>query len=179
MSKSGRGANETKAVVLLDSCMSCLESCRTGCVNDINIKCSHRFKGKVKVIACNGFASFMRLSDSQIVLYLLWPLMRRDFFKTLAKDCRFFIITRDKGFGHQVQKEWDRKKNGKTVPVMFFDNNEIKIWFKGKKDRAKTAELREITVEIITIQGNRTPISRQEEASDIIDQINQLVFKTQ
>lgn len=180
MSKPNKKAHEIKAVILLDACMSSLDRCRSGCEDDINIQCIHRFKGKVKVIACNGFGSFMRLSDSQVVLYLLWSLMKQEFFKSLSRDCRFFIVTRDKMFHHQVQREWDRKRNGKTVPVMFFNDNEIKVWFKNRKSKAKAkgSELREVVIEIITIHDNRAPGSSEEEVGAIINQINELVFKS-
>lgn len=176
MPNTKKKTNDVKAVVLLDACMECLDRCRSGCDDDVNIKCIHRFNGKVRVIACNGFASFMRLSDSQVVLYFLWPLMRSEFSKILSRDCRYFIVTRDKTFKHQVQKEWERKKNGKTVPVMFFGDNEIKVWFKNRKGKTKDAELKEIIIEIVTVQGTQVAGGCHEEPAMVIDYVNKLVF---
>ena len=178
MPRSNGKSGDTKAVILLDACMSTLDRCRPGCEDDINILCKHRFKGNVRVIACNGFASFMRLTDSQIVLYFLWPLMTSGAYRSLSDDCRYMIITKDKHFYRQAQREWMGKMTKMTVPLVGFEGNEIMVAFKNRKRRRrKNNEFRKIVIEIVTVQCSRNPKSSDEEISGVIDYVNRTVFR--
>jgi hypothetical protein len=90
------------------------------------------------------------------------------------------IITKDKRFFRQAQKEWMGKMTKMTVPLIGFEGNEIKVVFKNRKRRQRrNKELREIAIEVVTFQSSRNPNSSDEEISSVIDYVNRTVFRGQ
>jgi len=167
------------AVVLVDACMTTsMDPCTDNCQLDVKVNCIHRFNKHVHVVSCNGFASFMRFTDSQTVLYFLWQLLKGDF-NLDDEDCRYFIITQDKGFFRQTFKEWTRQKNQKTMPVMIFDDKtkEIKIWFDAEKTNGgvKRSRPHQVIFEIINVDFDARSTDDIARQKIIVDEINALI----
>ena len=167
------------AVVLIDACMTTsMEPCTDNCQHDVKINCMHRFNQRVHVVSCNGFASFMRFTDSQTVLYFLWQLLQGGF-DLDDEDCRYFIVTQDKGFFKQVFKEWSRQKNQKTMPVMIFDDKtrEIKIWVDAEKTNGgvKRSRPHQVIFEIINVDFDARSTDDTARQAIIVNEINALI----
>ena len=84
--------------------------------------CIHRFDHRVQVVNYDP-QRFPKWSDLQIVTHFFGHIL-----KCIAKgivapnDCVFIILTKDRNFIEDVREEWEKKKVGARLPLIFSGN---------------------------------------------------------
>jgi hypothetical protein len=165
------------ACVLFDACITQPERCRANCVENKHINCKHRFRHKIYLVSCNGYIGFVRFSDLQVVLHLIYFITRNKIHRILSKNCRFIIVTRDKKFFESVRAEWDRKKKPRTEPQLEFDQDHKEIKVTTSIPTSKKGEniTMEAIIEIVTINGGDHGQKAEEELPIAIKTINEML----
>ncbi len=111
---------KAECAVYLDANIGPFKPCRNGCATDGDYCCIHRFGERIYVVPHQLRASFLRLSDLQVVLDFLFVILER--WKHGTKGVwgrRYVILTNDRHFLHQAERSWRRERNMRDLPLRF------------------------------------------------------------
>lgn len=110
-------------VVFFDANMPNMHKCSANCKPKKTQFCRHRFNFNAKVMYASEYIDFLRFYDFQIVLHCLYLIRKNVYYRNLAENGRFIIITKDRNFLRDAEKEWVKKLKPKTKPKLEFSRN--------------------------------------------------------
>ncbi len=111
---------KAECAVYLDANIGSFKPCRNGCAVDDAYACIHRFGPRIYVVPHQLRASFLRLSDLQVVLDFLFVILERWEHGTRGVwDRRYVILTNDRHFLRQAERSWRRERNMRDLPLRF------------------------------------------------------------
>ncbi len=123
-----------RKLLLFDACTPHLERCHTDktCLSNPNIFCVHRFGMDTDVLYTNNqYIGFLRFSDLQILLHLLYHIAEYKEYSRLSPECLFFIVTKDLKFLKAVASEWSSlKKKCKDLKKIELSGDSISVSFR-------------------------------------------------
>jgi hypothetical protein len=111
---------KAECAVYLDANFEPFRPCRNGCVMDDAYNCIHRFSSRIYVVPHQSRASFLRLSDIQVVLDFLFVILER--WKHGTKGVwgrRYIILTNDRHFLNHAERAWRKERNKRKLPLRF------------------------------------------------------------
>lgn len=110
--------------LFFDECAKLPRTCIKDCEENGKFPCGHRLHFPAQILGVDDYIRCMHFSDRQIILHCFHLIKSNDVMKIAAESGRFFIVTKDKNFLKDAQKNnKPSKRNHKTFPALGFGFN--------------------------------------------------------
>lgn len=106
-----------------DANLPTLDHCKIKCDDDESVLCIHRFNDRVGVESFDP-QRFPGWSDLQVLTHFMGHILM-NIAKGVAdpNSCVFIILTKDRNFIDDVREEYESKKAGTYLPLIFSGNS--------------------------------------------------------
>lgn len=149
------------AVLFFDACMPKISRCRDDCQNNKKIFCRHRFNFKTKIFHTNDYMDFTRFYDFQVILHCFYLIRNNKSCLRLAEKGRFFLITKDRTFLRDAEKEWKDRIKAKTQPKLSFN--------------PKSVSCGQYVIKIIEVDCKNFGTDKHDDVECVVEEVNKQI----